>query len=128
MSTRAAADFRSAVESRDLDALMGCFGAEPVLCSPVSFKPFRGADQVRRLLEIVMDTFEDFAYTDELAGEGTHALIFSARVGERQVEGLDHLRLDAEGRIEELTVMVRPLSGAIALAEAVGPRLAAASS
>ncbi len=127
MSRDCAAAFRQAVEARDLEAIVGCFAADGVLRSPVSFKPFRGRDEVGRLLEIVLATFEDFHYTDELVSDGVRALIFSARVGEREVEGLDLLRFDADGQIEELTVMVRPLSGLVALAESVAPRLTAAS-
>ena len=39
------------------------------------------------------------------------------------VEGLDHLTLDADGLVTQLVVMVRPLSGLIALAEAMAERL-----
>jgi hypothetical protein len=122
----AVAEFRRAVEAGDLDALMETMGPEPVLHSPVSFKPFQGRDAVRGLLEIVVQTFEDFRYTDELAGDGVHALLFRARVGDRDLQGMDFLRFDGDGRIRELTVMVRPASGLMALGEAVGPRLAAA--
>jgi len=37
-----------------------------------------------------------------------------------EVDGLDLLRFDAEGKVRELTVMVRPMSGLNALAEAMG--------
>ena len=53
--------------------------------------------------------------------EGSHALIFNARVGDKSVQGLDLLRTDDSGRITNLTVMIRPLSGLIALAEAMAP-------
>ena len=53
----------------------------------------------------------------------THALIFEARVGEKSVKGLDLIRMDSEGRIENLTVMVRPMSGLIALAEAMSAKV-----
>jgi SnoaL-like protein len=122
-----APDFRRAVEAADLDALMGTMAPEPVLRSPVSFKPFEGHAAVRGLLEIVMRTFQDFRYTDELAGEDVHALVFRARIGDRDVEGMDLLRFDAEGRVRELTVMVRPASALQALGEAVGPQLSAAA-
>jgi hypothetical protein len=78
------------------------------------------------LLRLVAEVFEDFEYTDELRGDGTHALVFRARVGDKQVEGLDHLTIDDEGLVSELMVMVRPLSGLIALAEAMGRKLEAA--
>jgi hypothetical protein len=40
------------------------------------------------------------------------------------VLGVDHLRFDDAGLVSEFTVLVRPLSGLIALAEAMGPRVA----
>lgn len=54
-----------------------------------------------------------------------HALVFHARVGERQIEGSDFVHLDDDGSIDELTVMVRPLSAALALAEAMNALLVA---
>ena len=89
------------------------------------FGPYEGRETVAHLLSHVVEVFEDFVYTDQLEGDGTHALIFRARVGDKQVEGLDHLTVDSDGLVTELIVMVRPLSGLIALAEAMGARLAA---
>jgi hypothetical protein len=86
-----------------------------------------GRETVGGLLRLVFETFEDFRYTDEIAGTGgTEALIFRARVGDREVEGLDLLRLGDDGLIEDFTVMIRPLSGLIALAQALGPKVEAA--
>jgi hypothetical protein len=121
----AASDFRTAIERRDLDGMVATLADDVVLHSPVSFKPFEGKEAVGRLFEILLRTFEDFRYTDELAGEEVQALIFRARVGDRDVEGLDLVRPGPDGRIVDFTVMVRPLTGLIALAEAVGPQLAA---
>ena len=125
MST-AASDFRAAIERRDLDGMVATLADDVVLHSPVSFRPFEGREAVGRLFEILLRTFEDFRYTDELPGEEVHALIFRARVGDRDVEGLDLVRPGLDGRIVDFTVMVRPLTGVVALAEAVGAQLAAA--
>ncbi len=116
--------FRTAVEARDLDAMVDQLSEDVEFHSPVSFRPFVGREAVSRVLEAVLDTFEDFRYVDELEGDGTHALSFRARVGDRQVHGLDHLELDGDGRIAVFTVMVRPLSAVAALAEAMGPKVA----
>ncbi len=72
--------------------------------------------------------FEDFAYVREIGApdERDHALVFQARIGDKQIEGCDFLHLDANDAIEVLTVMVRPLSGALALAEAMQLQLASA--
>lgn len=116
--------FRAAVEARDLTALSATLSSGVVFRSPVAFQPFVGRDTVTEVLGNVMEVFEDFVYTDELEATGSHALIFTATVGTRGVQGLDHLALDADGLVTELTVMIRPLSGVIALAEAMGPRVA----
>ena len=120
--------FRAAVEAKDLDAMRAALHPDVVFRSPAVFSPYEGVDTVMGLLTHVVEVFEDFAYTDELEGTGTHALIFRARVGDKQVEGLDHLTLDADGLVTQLVVMVRPLSGLIALAQAMGARLEAAAS
>ena len=116
--------FRAAVEAGDIDAGLALFAEDATLDSPVAFKPFVGIEQVGVVLRAVFETFEDFHYTDELGGEGgVHALIFNARVGDKSVQGLDLIRMDDSGQITNLTVMVRPLSGLIALAEAMAPKV-----
>jgi hypothetical protein len=116
--------FRAAVEAGDLAGMVELLAPDVIFNSPVAFKPFEGRETVGKVLEAVMNTFEDFHYTDELDRDDVHALVFRARVGDKQLEGLDLLRLNDEGEIADFTVMVRPLSGLIALAEAMGPKVA----
>ena len=115
--------FRNAVEAEDLDGMVAALADDVVFHSPITFKPFEGREAVGTLLGVVFRTFEDFRYMDELDGDEVKALVFKARVGDKQVEGLDLLRFDDAGKIADFTVMVRPLSGATALAEAVGKGL-----
>jgi len=91
--------------------------------SPVAFKPFEGREAVSKLFEALLETFEDFRYTDEIDAGGVHALIFRARVGDKELEGLDLLRMDEDGKIAEFTVMVRPASGLMALGQAMAPKV-----
>jgi hypothetical protein len=122
----AGAAFREAVERGDIDAATGLLADDVVFRSPAVFRPYEGRETVATILRTVFGVFEDFRYTDELAGEGVHALIFEARVGDRELQGLDLIRDDADARIGELTVMVRPASGLMALAERMAPALQAA--
>ncbi len=115
--------FRAAVEAGDVDAALALFADDGTLDSPVAFKPFVGIEQISVVLRAVLETFEDFRYTDEFADDGTHALVFRARVGEKSVEGLDLIRTDDSGQITNLTVMIRPLSGLVALAEAMSAKV-----
>ena len=118
--------FRAAVEQGDMDAAVALLADDVVFRSPAVFKPYEGRDAVATILRTVFRVFEDFRYTDELEGEGIHGLLFSARVGDRSLQGIDLLRPDAQGRIAEFTVMIRPASGLIAVAERMGPALEAA--
>ncbi|MES5820211.1 nuclear transport factor 2 family protein [Streptomyces sp. RG80] len=114
--------FREAVEAWDFDAVEALLAEDVVFTSPVVFKPYPGKAITAAILRGVSRVFEDFRYERELAGADgrDHALVFSARVGDRALTGCDFIHLDENGLIDELTVMVRPLSGAQALAEAMG--------
>ncbi len=118
--------FRDAVEARDVEAMRGALHPDVVFRSPAVFKPYEGRDAVMGVLRHVVEVFEDFRYTDELHGDGTHGLVFEARVGDKQLQGWDYLTLDSDGLVTELVVMVRPASGLMALGQAMGARLAGA--
>ncbi|TCN44650.1 SnoaL-like protein [Kribbella orskensis] len=117
--------FRTAVEARDLDAMVDLLTEDVIFRSPVVFKPYQGRAAVAPILGAVLEVFEDFRYTREIgaADAADHALVFQAAIGGREVEGCDFLHADETGSITELTVMVRPLSAVVALAEAMSARL-----
>lgn len=115
--------FRKAVEAKDLQGAIERLSPSVVLHSPVTFKPFEGRDAVTALFTILFEVFEEFRYVGAFESGDGEVLHFRTRVGDRQVEGIDMVRFDAEGMIEDFTVMVRPLSAAIALRDAVGSRL-----
>lgn len=118
--------FRAAVERADMDAAVALLAEDVVFRSPAVFKPYEGHETVSKILRTVFGVFEDFRYTDELEGDEIHGLVFTARVGDRSLQGIDLLRPKADGQIAEFTVMIRPASGLIALAERMGPALEAA--
>ncbi|MEU4253428.1 nuclear transport factor 2 family protein [Amycolatopsis sp. NPDC026612] len=113
--------FRKAVEARDPDAMAATLAENVVFRSPVAFRPYPGKAITAAILRGVLRVFEDFRYVRELTGgDGRdHALVFEARIGDARVEGCDFLHLDDDGLIDEFTVMVRPLSAAQALSEAM---------
>jgi hypothetical protein len=120
--------FRQAAESGDHSSLMSALAPDVVFRSPVVFKPYEGRDAVAPLLAAVLTVFEDFRYVDQLEGDRSVTLLFKARVGDRELDGLDYLRFGEDGLVSEMTVMVRPLSATNALAEAMRAKLEAAAS
>jgi hypothetical protein len=117
--------FRKAVESGDADAMAAALDPDVKFKSPVVFRTYEGRDAVMMLLAAVVEVFEDFRYVDELHGDGSTCLVFQARVGDRELDGVDYLRHGPDGLVTEFMVMVRPYSAATALRDAMGARLAA---
>lgn len=118
--------FRTAVERGDFDAATALLAPDVRFRSPAVYKAYEGAEVVGHILRTVGTVFEDFTYTDQLTNGNRTVLFFQARVGEREVEGLDDITTGPDGTIVDFRVMVRPLSGLLALAEAMGAKLGAA--
>jgi len=117
--------FRAAVEAQDLRAAVALMSDDVVFRSPVVHKPYQGRETVAMLLGAVAQVFEDFRYDREIGGPGAsdHALVFRARIGDRELEGCDFLHTNERSLIDEMCVMIRPLSGAHALADAMKAQL-----
>jgi len=117
--------FRVAAESKNLDLLAETLREDVVLHSPVLFRGFEGRDTVSAVLTHVAATLENFSYTGELADGESVVLRFKATVGDRELEGIDFLELDSDGRVRELTVFMRPFSALTAFNEQMKVRLEA---
>jgi ketosteroid isomerase-like protein len=102
---------RSAFESGDLDDLVAAFAPDAIVRSPLTDRfSFRGHDQIRALMSVLLEALAEHRYTDELLGEVSGFLVSRARVGGRSMEFVDHVRLRDDGKISELTVFARPLA------------------
>jgi len=114
--------FRAAVEADDLTRVEELLADDVVFTSPVAFKPYRGKAITAAILRAVIRVFEDFRYVREIGDPGgrDHALVFTATVDGKELTGCDFLHVDEQGRIDDLMVMVRPLSAATALAARMG--------
>ncbi|RHW26069.1 nuclear transport factor 2 family protein [Nocardioides immobilis] len=116
--------FRKAVEAADVDAMSALLADDVVFTSPVAFKPYEGKPITAAILANVVEVFEDFRYVREYDEDGAsgHALMFEAKVDGKAITGCDFVRTNADGLIDDLMVMVRPLSAAQALSAAMGAR------
>ena len=120
--------FRSAVEAGDHARIYELLSPDVVFNSPVVFRPYEGRDALAALLAAVSRVFEDFRYEREIGAPeaADHALVFSARVGDKALTGCDFIHTGEDGLIDEFSVMVRPLSATLALAAAMKAQLEAA--
>jgi SnoaL-like domain len=113
--------FGSALQTGTIDQVLELTSPDVVFNSPVVFRPYHGREALGVILRALRRVVLDFHYVREIGAEGAsdEALIFRAQVGDRELQGCDFVHIGEDGLIDEFTVMVRPLSAALALAEAM---------
>jgi hypothetical protein len=117
----------SALETGDVDSVLELVSPDVVFNSPAVFRPYRGRDALGAILRAVGHVISDFHYEREIGAErgDDYALLFRARVGDRELHGCDFFHVGKDGLVDEFTVMVRPLSAALALTEALKAKVPA---
>ena len=98
--------------------------ADVTLGAPPYWSKLAGRDLVQHLLGLIVHTVEGFTYHREWRDGRELALEFRGRVGEIELQGIDLITPDAEGRIQNLDVLMRPLNGIVALRDRIAPRMA----
>jgi hypothetical protein len=116
--------FTAAVAARDVEALVEALAPHPVLRSAVTGTPFDGRAVLADLYASLFESFEELRVVDEFQAGDVYAFFWEGRSGGRFVEGADRLRLDHDGRVAEITVVGRPLSGLATFLTGVGHRFA----
>ena len=116
--------FPAAMRRRDHRALADTLAVDVVLHSAVTGAPFEGREVVAELYRSAIDSFEHIEVVDELSAGDTYAFFWPGRIEGRFVEGADRLRLDGDGKVREVTVLARPLSGLSTFLTAIGARFA----
>lgn len=112
------------VFQRDLVALGDCLAEDVLFHSPFLWKPYPGRMATFVILSTVVEVFQDFQYHRELVIGDDWALEFSARVGDLSLKGIDLIRWNDEGKIQEFEVFIRPANALQALGAEMKGRLA----
>lgn len=117
--------FRTAAETGEIAGSSELFSPDAVFRSPVVYRPYEGRETVLKVLEAavhVLGADGQFRYVHQLEDADTRVAVleFATEVDGREVEGIDKLTFDEDGRITELKVMLRPASAL----QAVGARMA----
>lgn len=130
MTAKATAErFRAAIEQGKLAAPGDLFGDDTRLYGLATLKPLEDEQMILGPFGVLPRTFEDFRYVAQYTGaaetsaDGTEAPsgmpVFRGTGGGEEIHGSDQPHFADDGRIKEFGVMVRPLSAAQALSEAV---------
>jgi len=118
--------FRAAVESGEFDTIGRIFAQAVVLHSPIAHRPYHGRETVAAIIATVADMLADFRFEKEIGAPNAEdrALVFTAKVGDLDIEGCDFLHTGDDGLIDEITVMLRPLKAVTLFAERMSERMA----
>ena len=116
--------FPAAIAAGDANALIDTLAPDVVLYSAVTGTPFEGRDVVADTYRSVLESFEELRIVDEFEDGDTHAFFWEGRMEGRFVAGADRIRLNPDGKVREITVLGRPLSGVATFLTGIGPRLA----
>ena len=96
----------------DKDALSAILAEDVVLYSPLGDEPVTGREAVLEAMRGVGGS-ADLTYKEVLSGETHHAAYFRLQIEDIAVDGMDYIRLDADGKIAEVTIFWRPLPLAV---------------
>lgn len=111
MAPIAVKSWHEIVRKRDVALLDELLADDVVFYSPVVHTPQVGKAITAMYLKAAMHVFgnESFRYVREVAGESDAVLEFETEIDGITINGVDMIRWNAEGRITEFKVMVRPL-------------------
>jgi hypothetical protein len=116
--------FTAAIVARDHAALVDTLAPDVVLHPAVTRTTFDGRETVGEVYAAVIDSFEELEVVEELSRGDTHAFFWRGQIEGRFVEGADWFRLADDGKVREIIVMGRPLSGLATFLTGTGARFA----
>ena len=110
-SAHPVAEWHRIVRERDAAALPGLLAEDAVFHSPVVHTPQRGRALVAGYLGAALQLLArpGFRYVREILGEREVMLEFEVEIDGVLVDGVDIIRWNEAGRIEDFKVMIRPL-------------------
>jgi hypothetical protein len=122
-----ATSFREAVERKEYEALVEILAPDVVFHPPGPAEPLRaGNEGTARVLELALGVFDELRYTDELSGDGVQALFAEGRLDDDGFQLVDFLRLNEQGQVSELYILIRPSTVAEKMPEKIRARMAEA--
>jgi len=109
--------WHQAVQTKDIEILNEILAEDVVFYSPVVWSAQKGKEITKMYLTAALHVIggKDFKYEKEIVSNNQACLEFSTMIGAININGVDIITVNDEGKIIEFKVMVRPLKGMMAL-------------
>ncbi len=109
-------------EQNNPDLILPLIADDIEFFSPAIFAAKHGKQEVFELLSLVFDIFEGYRITDTWIKGNEVMFEFEVQVEKYTLQGIDRFYLNEEGKVVQMKVWIRPLTGLKALAHAVTSR------
>jgi len=120
-------EWHRVVQARDLDALENLIAPDISMGAPPYWDKVQGRPTVHFLLGLIIRTIEGFTYHREWHNDsrqrGEIALEFQGRVGELDLQGIDLITLNDQGKVQNLDVLIRPMNALAELQQIIAPQM-----
>jgi limonene-1,2-epoxide hydrolase len=94
-----------------------------VIYSPLVPAPFKGKDKVADLLAALLSTVDAFEPKMLLRDNADFVAVFTIRLGDHVIDGMDHMHLNEAGLVDSMRVAWRPLASVVAVQQKLAPKL-----
>ena len=107
--------FLAAVQARDATSAAAQLAEYVILESPIDVEPLVGRAQVAQMVSQFLDVFDEFTVTHIISGDGAFAVLTNIKIGTTEIDGIDLIGINAEGKVASLSIHLRPMRAVIAL-------------
>lgn len=115
--------YLEAMGRRDVEGTKVHMADNVVLRSPIAPAPFEGKERVAEVLAQLLDTVEAFEPKLLLREGADFVAVFTIRLRDQVIDGMDHMHLNDAGLVDSMTVAWRPLPAVVAVQQKLAPKL-----
>lgn len=110
-----------ALHHHDADRASAHLADDIVLKSPIFAEPFIGREKATAVIVHLLNAVDEFQSTEILGADDTFAVVLTLRAGDTEVEGVDIVRVNGEGKVDSMTVQWRPLPAIVVMQNRLAP-------
>ncbi len=107
--------FTTAMQRKDLPAMLAHMADDVVLNTPLAAEPVSGKAAIQPVVEALLNVVDSFDFQEIMQGPRHVSSFFRVTVGPNALDGMDYWRLNDAGLIQEMTVLWRPLPAIVAV-------------
>jgi hypothetical protein len=121
----------SSVDKKDHSEIEKLFSDKVTFISPIVYSQYKDKMIIFKILKWIIEIIQEFKYLETYYNNEnlTVTLFFDGKIKEKKsgkfinIQGVDLIKLDENGKITELRVMLRPLNATMELASEMKNRM-----